>query len=530
MNMTQQMKQQMNLAPALQKSLQLLQMNVLEFTQEINDTLERNPLLEREDDQGDPLSRLIGVDADGNLSASSGIGPDADDASPAGNASKLDGGETRADDTYVSDFANFEGSGARRSGGDDGFSALDLVASQRSLRSHLLEQIGAMRLAPVDQACAAVVVESLDDNGYLYDSIDELLGIASAIVAGLGSQGLDITRDDLVRAISRVRQLDPIGVGAASVADCLGLQLAAMAAQADGMALATDIVSRHLEILGNGDFRTLATLTGASQDELVVAVRLIRSLTPKPGANWSTDRVAHVVPEVIVRKVGKVWQARLHPAATPKVRVNTAYADIVSRSRDCSEAMSEQLAQARWLLRTIDQRASTIEKTAMAIVARQQAFFTHGDIGLQPMRLADVAADIGVHESTVSRVVNSKYLQCARGLISFKRFFTSHVETRAGDACSATAVKAMIQQLVEKESPTAPMSDHRLARMLADRGIRIARRTVTKYRDALGIEAFEMRRCAQRGAAPAYVPDRTNVARKPSARSAGATQARAMMR
>lgn len=525
MNQSQQMKQQLSIAPALQKSLQLLQMNALEFAQEINETLDRNPLLEREDDGGDPLSDATSAGDDGTASSGTAAlagdggalpGLDADRAARGDDGDAIadgawaDGIEAASDSAvdassamtaetvYASDFGNFEASGNRRQGGDDGFSALDLVASQRSLRAHLLEQLGGMPLSERDLGFATLIVDSLDAAGYLREDADELLALARETVGSAGGDARGVERAEVEIAIQRVRSLDPIGVGARSVAECLALQLRAKPDDTEGLAVALRVVDSHLDVLGQGDFRTLAAVTDASQAELAAAVRLIRTLDPKPGAAWSTDRIDYAVPEVIVRKIGRQWVARLHPSATPRVRINAAYADIVARHNGGCAGMSEQLAQARWLLRSIDQRACTIEKTAQAIVARQQAFFEHGDIGLQPMRLSDIAADVGIHESTVSRVVNSKYLQCPRGLISLKRFFTSHVETSAGDACSATAVKAMIRQLIDKEGPLDPLSDHRLTKMLEQRGIRIARRTVTKYRDALGIEAVEMRRHAHR--------------------------------
>ena len=300
---------------------------------------------------------------------------------------------------------------------------------------------------------------------------------------------------DLQIALHRVQSFDPAGVGARSMEECLKLQLRGIADETPGKVVAQAIVESHLQLLARNDFRGIVAATGADEADLSAATRLIRSLDPKPGLGFGRDRVVFAVPEVIVKKVKGTWVAALHPGATPRIRLNAQYASIVARNEggQCS-GLSSQLQEAKWLMRSIEQRANTIEKTAAAIVARQQAFFEHGDIGLQPLKLADIAADVGIHESTVSRVVNSKYLQCPAGLIPMRRFFTSHVETAAGDACSATAVKAMIRQLVDSETPSEPLSDHRLAKLLAQRGIRIARRTVTKYRDALGIEAADLRR------------------------------------
>ncbi len=521
-----QLRNQQTIAPALQKSLQLLQLNALEFAQEISDAMDRNPLLEREDDDaGDSGGSEIDVSTDGGLDAmndqpidevsmamSQSLSDAADSASDATDSwqssdegvGMMTGDADRdfpVDEASFGDFANFSGDGRvrRNSVDDEGFSTLDQVADHRSLREHLFEQVGSLHLPELDAALAGLVIDSLDPDGYLRDPPEVLHALALDMLLQSGDESIRgretriIALDDIEIAICRVQSLEPVGVAATSIGDCLLRQLRALPAVTPGIELAQTIVSRHLGLLGQGDFRSLASTTGATHEQLSQATQLIRSLDPKPGRLFSTDRIDYAVPEVIVRKIGKRWEARLHPGATPRIRINSAYAGIVSQGG--GSAMTEQLTQARWLLRSIEQRANTIEKTAQAIVARQQRFFEHGDIGLQPMRLADIAQDVGIHESTVSRVVNSKYLQSPRGLISLKRFFTSHVETSAGDACSATAVKAMIRQLIDGEGDE-PISDHRLAKLLEQRGIRIARRTVTKYRDALGIEAVEMRRHA----------------------------------
>jgi len=327
--------------------------------------------------------------------------------------------------------------------------------------------------------------------------------------------------DDVKIALRRVQSFDPAGVAARTIDECLTLQLRSVPEGTPGRSVAMEIVKSHLQLLAHNDFRGITAATGASEADLSAATRLIRSLDPKPGLGFGKDRVVFAVPEVIVKKVKGVWTAALHPAATPRIRLNAQYASIVSRNEggQCN-GLTAQLQEAKWLMRSIEQRANTIEKTAAAIVARQQAFFEHGDIGLQPLKLADIAADVGIHESTVSRVVNSKYLQCPAGLIPMRKFFTSHVETSAGDACSATAVKAMIRQLVESEAAGEPLSDHRLAKMLAQRGIRIARRTVTKYRDALGIEAADLRRQLNQPAEGASVARKTAKTSAPGRRRA----------
>jgi RNA polymerase sigma-54 factor len=521
-----QLNRTLSIAPALQRSLQLLQMNALEFEQEISQALDSNPLLEMEEgadaaDTLEPVELVVGdgddiqaaaddadyldtpvadsyddiagdmvtfEDVDGHAAADVASSMDSDGATEiAAEHSEAAGDEFNE---HLSDWST-----SSKSGTGEGLSALDMAPAQGSLRDHLLQQLGSLRLCDTEQHLCMLIIDSLDPAGYLREDLEELAELSTRFVEGNVKGKPAIGVDDVQIALRRIQSFDPAGVAARTIEECLSLQLRSVPEGAPGRSVAIEIVRNHLQLLAHNDFRGITAATGASEADLSAATRLIRSLDPKPGLGFGKDRVVFAVPEVIVKKVKGVWTAALHPAATPRIRLNAQYAGIVSRNEggQCN-GLTAQLQEAKWLMRSIEQRANTIEKTAAAIVARQQAFFEHGDIGLQPLKLADIAADVGIHESTVSRVVNSKYLQCPAGLIPMRKFFTSHVETSAGDACSATAVKAMIRQLVESEAPGEPLSDHRLAKMLAQRGIRIARRTVTKYRDALGIEAADLRR------------------------------------
>lgn len=569
MQISLQMGRQMALAPALQRSLQFLQMNALEFEQEVRAALESNPLLELADEAdgaqaaldadaettADGIESGFGestedrdahdsfedssasatgepedgrVDADATLQADGSADEPSDDPFDALDSQAADAGLDAAagesdaiddlggPDEFLDDTSVFEAdattdwqTSSSNGSSDDDAGPLDFVARHSSLREHLWAQLRATSCAERIAACSAVIIDSLDDNGYLGDSWDELRETAQGL-------GIDCVGDDeLDEALVLVQSFEPAGIAARDVRECLLLQIDGLRQTATaptdrhgdnrdallvGLELADRIVDEQLETLASGDFRALAQVLQADEVELADATRLIRSLNPRPGESFKAERIEYAVPEVIVRKVGRRFVARLHPAASPRIRIHTGYADAIAsmQGREDVKPLQGKLQEARWLMRSIDQRAGTIEKTAQAIVARQQRFFEYGDIGLVPMRLADIAADVGIHESTVSRVVNSKYLQGPSGLIPMKRFFTSHVETSAGQACSATAVKAMIRQLIASEAPGNPVSDHRLAKMLDQRGIRIARRTVTKYRDALGIDAVEMRKHSHR--------------------------------
>lgn len=527
-SISMQLTRNLSIAPALQRSLQLLQMNALEFEQEINQALDSNPLLEMEEgaDGGDTAEiRENGASEQAELQTSDyleGDAPDAyddmsrddmttyddiDSGAHADAASVMDSDVTQEITAEHSEAAGDEfnehlsdWSSNTKSGTGEGLSALDMAPAHGSLRDHLLQQLGSLRVSPLEYQLCVLIIDSLDPAGYLREDLEELaeLGQGLGQRPGDGDHGKGrnaVGVDEVQIALRRVQSFDPAGVAARTIDECLTLQLREVPDSTPGKTVALAIVKSHLQLLAHNDFRGIVTATDTREADLSAATRLIRSLDPKPGLGHGKDRVVFAVPEVIVKKIKGVWTAGLHPAATPRIRLNAQYASIVSRNEggQCN-GLSAQLQEAKWLMRSIEQRANTIEKTAAAIVTRQQAFFEHGDIGLQPLKLADIAADVGIHESTVSRVVNSKYLQCPAGLISMRKFFTSHVETSAGDACSATAVKAMIRQLVESEAAGEPLSDHRLAKMLAQRGICIARRTVTKYRDALGIEAADLRR------------------------------------
>lgn len=531
-----QLNRNLSIAPALQRSLQLLQMNALEFEQEISQALDTNPLLEMEEgadgveaaDAGETGADGAEIDSDGGETEQAAIeaseyldatGPDAyDEFDSVAQADAVIGSDSMQDVTaeqseaagdefneHLSDWSN-----TAKSGQGEGLSALDMAPSHGSLRDHLLQQLGSLRVSALEHHLCVLVIDSLDPAGYLREDLEELAELSRRFSEGNGRGKQAVGVDDVQIALRRVQSFDPAGVAARTIEECLSLQLRDVPDGVPGKRIALAIVKSHLQLLAHNDFRGISAATGASDADLSAATRLIRSMNPKPGLGHGKDRVVFAVPEVIVKKVKGVWAAALHPAATPRIRLNAQYANIVSRNEggQCN-GLTAQLQEAKWLMRSIEQRANTIERTAAAIVARQQAFFEHGDIGLQPLKLADIAADVGIHESTVSRVVNSKYLQCPAGLIPMRKFFTSHVETSAGDACSATAVKAMIRQLVESEAAGEPLSDHRLAKMLAQRGICIARRTVTKYRDALGIEAADLRRQLNQPA------DGTRVSSKP---------------
>lgn len=457
--------QQTTMNRLLQRSLQQLHMNALELTHEISSVMNSNPLLEAVEDTNTAQSHI---------------------AETAGEAPAPESDADHAPRTSA--YENWGRTRRVNGQGDGDFDWLASVPTQTSLRGHLREQLHTLQVDDELIVLGEAVIDSLDERGYLNDDLPEL---ARAF-------GLDDTQARrLSEALDMVQHLDPAGVGARNLSECLRLQLDRLPGDTEHRALAATIVDHHLDDLGGSTLRTLASQLETPEPVLREAIGLIRTLEPRPGLAFDSTPVDYVVADLIVFKADGRWQVRLNEAGRPRIAVNEHYARAIGEQRDRNggrEALREKLREARWLIRSIEQRATTIEKVGTAIVERQQGFFEHGDIGLRPMTLAEVADAVGVHESTVSRVVNNKYIQSPGGLIPMRKLFGSAIATSTGRSASAAAVKAMIQSLIDKEPPDEPLSDHRLTELLARKGIRIARRTVSKYRHAMGVEPLEMRR------------------------------------
>jgi RNA polymerase sigma-54 factor len=479
-------RQSQTLSPRLQHAVRLLQMSSLDFAAMLRDTLGRNPFLETEegeggegDDAGLPAAAAEAGAAglvDTANADSHGELPDA-----AGEAD--DGGAP--DDGGDRDLWAADGAGLRRA--EDGeLSALDLMAVETSLTAHLHGQLNVLPLSERDLALARTVVESLDDDGYLRTPLDDLLGVAE----------LDPMPEpqEMLIALKRVQALDPAGVAARSVGECLLLQLPAIDCP-DMRGLAQAIISDHLPALAARDVTLIARQLGESPARVEAVCDRIRRLDPRPGWRFSSSQVAYVVPDVIVRKVRGEWKVQLNPAIVPKVRLNQVYAKLFARHRTPGNAeLGAHLQEARWTLRNVEQRFSTILDVAEAIVRRQHNFLDYGAMAMKPLGLKEIADEVGIHESTVSRVTNNKYMATPVGVLELKYFFSRAMISANGSACSGTAIRGLIKDIIEAESPDAPLSDVEITRQLAQQGLIVARRTVTKYRQMLKIEAVERRR------------------------------------
>lgn len=479
MNFRADQRQSQTLSPRLQHAVRLLQMSSLDFGLVIRETLGKNPFLEPDEGGEDVEGEALEPPATRDASSDADNGADA--LEDRALATSSEDGEESDRDLWHADAGTGNG---QSSGGD--FSALDLMMAESSLAMHLHAQLGAMPLGEQDLTLAHVIIESLDDDGYLRTSLEDLLELVQLDTpATLAAMEL---------ALKKVQTLDPVGVGARSVAECLLLQLHEIECDAV-RAWAHTIVTEHLNALAARDVSGLARLLGQSPACIELVCDRIRRLDPRPGWRWGSSHIAYVVPDVIVKKLRGQWDVQLNPSVVPRVKLNQVYADLFQRHRSPDNAeMGAHLQEARWTVRNVEQRFSTILDVAQAIVKRQRHFLEYGPMAMKPLGLREIADEVGVHESTVSRVTNNKYMATSQGVFELKHFFSRAMVSTNGAACSGTAIRGLIQDLIQAESPHEPLSDVDITRQLAQQGLEVARRTVTKYRQMLNIEAVGRRR------------------------------------
>ena len=454
--------QSLALTPQLQQAIRLLQLSRLELEIELNLALESNPLLDMTEEAPD------GDEAEVEAAAER----EAAEAEAEAAAQNTDGDEQPLD-------LEVERSEHRGTALDeDGMEQQD--AEIEDLRDHLLWQLNLTPMPARDRAIAATIIEAINDDGYL-DETDEAIRDALAPLHA-------VTLEEIAAVRRRVQQFDPVGVASRNLRECLGVQLDAFDADTPGLALARTLVAEHLDALAKQDRARICQRLHADEAEFEVALALIRSLVPKPGSSYASTSAEYVAPDAYARKVGGRWQVALAPGCQPRLGINEHYAGLIAKARrDDANYLKGQLQEARWLIKSLKTRAETMLKVATSIVRAQEAFLEFGPEAMRPLVLKDVAEEIGMHESTISRVTTRKYLYTPRGTFEFKYFFSSGVTTVDGGAASATAIQAMIRKLISEEQPARPLSDQVLATELNRRGINVARRTVAKYREALNI-------------------------------------------
>ncbi|WP_374348282.1 RNA polymerase factor sigma-54 [Chitinimonas sp.] len=479
------LSQSLTLTPQLQQSIKLLQLSTLDLNQEIERFLQDNPMLEREDDDA---PETFAVKEDGSPAEAPESIPGQDEPASSNESAEPDfDTDNMLGDNYWSEAA---GSGKQRDGDDDEFDAHANVARIPTLREHLISQLGLLPLSQRDSALATLVIDALDDDGYLTQPLAEILELIPPELR----EDLEIDIDDLQIGWQLVRQLEPLGVAAVNLKDCLGLQLKPLVAVEPFGGLALSIVTECLDLLANKDYSKIKKTLKCDDIGLKAAQALIQRLNPHPGAAFGETETRYVVADVVVRKLKQGWVAQLNEAAMPKLRVNQLYANILRQQRDSGAGLGGQLQEAKWLIKNVQQRFETIQRVAQAIVERQQRFFEHGEVAMRPLVLRDIAEELELHESTISRVTTQKYMLTPRGIYEFKYFFGSHVDTDSGGECSAIAIKALLKQLIQNEDPKKPLSDSAIAEVLGKQGINVARRTVAKYREAMQIPPVNQRK------------------------------------
>jgi len=468
--------QQLALTPQLQQAIRLLQLSSVELEMELREALESNPLLElAEGGDGEAEAQ-----ADGETVVD--IASDSESATAEREEPNYD--EPNYDEPMNFELERSSDYGAPIPEDSDGFEAQD--GEPEDLRDHLLWQLNLTSMSARDRAIGVTIIEAIDDDGYLHES-DETL---QSNLAGLYRVGAD----EIEAVRHRIQQFDPLGVGSRSLSECLCVQLDACDPQTPGWHAAKALAAGHLEELARNDRARLCRQLKVDADDLDAAIALIRSLDPKPGAQIDPGKAEYVAPDAYAFRHNGRWSVGLSPNCQPKLSINQQYAGLIARARrDDAAYLRGQLQEARWLIKSLETRADTVLKVAGAIVRAQSAFLDFGPEAMRPLVLRDIADEIGMHESTVSRVTTRKYLHTPRGTFEFKYFFSSGVATVDGGAASATAIQAMIRKLIGEEIPARPLSDQTLAAELNRRGIEVARRTVAKYREALHIPSSNER-------------------------------------
>jgi len=466
--------QKLALAPQLQQAIRLLQLNRIELREYIQEVLDSNPILER---------------ADGETTTTESAESD--------NFEQAEGepGEfAEQQDWELESLGNEQWS---ESSAFESFSGESQIAdtSADSLREHLLWQINLAHFSDEDAAIARAIVYGLDEDGYLHDSLED-------VRASLAPELL-VEEDEILAVLHRVQRLEPVGVATRDAAECIRVQLSVLPGDTKARDLAVRISRDYLELVALHDFDELRKRTGANEKALTTALELIQSLEPRPGARYDNRRDEYLVPDIYATRVDDAWRVTLNPENDPGLKLNKFYIDLLRKSGGAdADYLKGRLQEARWLMSSLEMRNQTLLRVSQSIVDFQEGFLEHGEVAMQPLVLREISEAIGVHESTVSRATTRKYILTPRGLFELKYFFSSHVQTDRGGSVSATAVKARIQALLAKEPRSSPLSDQDLVELLQQTGILVARRTVAKYRESIGVGSSSERRRLYRRLGP----------------------------
>ncbi|MGQ3904953.1 RNA polymerase factor sigma-54 [Mixta calida] len=467
------LSQQLAMTPQLQQAIRLLQLSTLELQQEIQLALESNPLLEQTDNVHEEVDSREYTESETLDTREALEQKDMPEELPL---------DATWDEIYTAGTPSGTGTDYR----DDELPVYQGETTQ-SLQDYLMWQVELTPFTDTDRAIATSIVDAIDDTGYLTVTLDEIRD-------SMGDE--EVALDEVEAVLKRVQRFDPVGVGARDLRDCLLVQLSQFASDTPWLTEAQLIVSEHLDLLANHDFRSLMRVTRLKEDVLKEAMALIQSLDPRPGQSINTSEPEYVIPDVLVRKIGNRWRVELNNDSVPRLNINQQYAALGNSTRNDSDSqfIRTNLQEAKWLIKSLESRNDTLLKVTRCIVEQQQAFFEQGEEFMRPMVLADIAQAVDMHESTISRVTTQKYLHSPRGIFELKYFFSSHVNTEGGGEASSTAIRALVKKLISAENPAKPLSDSKLTSMLSEQGIMVARRTVAKYRESLSIPPSNQRK------------------------------------
>lgn len=466
------LSQQLAMTPQLQQAIRLLQLSTLELQQELQQALESNPLLEQIDTHEEIDTR------------------ETQDSETLDTADALEQKEMPEelplDASWDTIYTAGTPSGTSGDYIDDELPVYQGETTQ-TLQDYLMWQVELTPFSDTDRAIATSIVDAVDDTGYLTVPLEDIL-------ESMGDEEIDI--DEVEAVLKRIQRFDPVGVAAKDLRDCLLIQLSQFDKTTPWLEEARLIISDHLDLLANHDFRTLMRVTRLKEDVLKEAVNLIQSLDPRPGQSIQTGEPEYVIPDVLVRKHNGHWTVEINSDSIPRLQINQHYASMCNNARNDgdSQFIRSNLQDAKWLIKSLESRNDTLLRVSRCIVEQQQAFFEQGEEYMKPMVLADIAQAVEMHESTISRVTTQKYLHSPRGIFELKYFFSSHVNTEGGGEASSTAIRALVKKLIAAENPAKPLSDSKLTSLLSEQGIMVARRTVAKYRESLSIPPSNQRK------------------------------------
>ncbi|HAM8970594.1 RNA polymerase factor sigma-54 [Escherichia coli] len=466
------LSQQLAMTPQLQQAIRLLQLSTLELQQELQQALESNPLLEQIDTHEEIDTR------------------ETQDSETLDTADALEQKEMPEelplDASWDTIYTAGTPSGTSGDYIDDELPVYQGETTQ-TLQDYLMWQVELTPFSDTDRAIATSIVDAVDDTGYLTVPLEDIL-------ESMGDEEIDI--DEVEAVLKRIQRFDPVGVAAKDLRDCLLIQLSQFDKTTPWLEEARLIISDHLDLLANHDFRTLMRVTRLKEDVLKEAVNLIQSLDPRPGQSIQTGEPEYVIPDVLVRKHNGHWTVELNSDSIPRLQINQHYASMCNNARNDGDSrfIRSNLQDAKWLIKSLESRNDTLLRVSRCIVEQQQAFFEQGEEYMKPMVLADIAQAVEMHESTISRVTTQKYLHSPRGIFELKYFFSSHVNTEGGGEASSTAIRALVKKLIAAENPAKPLSDSKLTSLLSEQGIMVARRTVAKYRESLSIPPSNQRK------------------------------------